>query len=299
MNFSQVTLRIADLTIGVVGSSNQLEALNSDRYSSFRCISSSPDLRITLNDSPCDASDILPPQQNKVFDTGTVWSLYESGNNVSILLRSPGQGGLPYRLATFDRDFRNGEIVTITGSGAATGYADYDPLEFPLSEVLTVCLMARGRGLMVHACGISLEGRGILFPGNSTHGKTTIARLWKGTATILNDDRIILRRSGDRILMYGTPWHGDLSDVSAEGAELGSVNFLFHGKKNRINRVTGAKAVSMLLKRSFLPLWSPAGMEFTLDFCNRLESAVTCNELSFVPDSRVVEFLTCTSHEPS
>ncbi len=293
MSSAQVTLRIADLTIGVVGDSDKLEALNSDRYSSFRCIETSPDLRITLNDAICNASDILLPPEDEVFDTGTVWSLYESGNSISILLRSPGQGGLPYRLATFDKDFRNGEILTISGSGAAVGYTGYDPLEFPLSEVLTVCLMAQGRGLMVHACGISLDGRGILFPGNSTHGKTTIARLWKGTATVLNDDRIILRHSGDRILMYGTPWHGDLSDVSAEGVELSSVNFLFHGNENRISRVTGAKAVSMLLKRSFLPLWSPAGMEFSLDFCSRLESTVPCNELSFFPDSRVVELIRC------
>jgi hypothetical protein len=293
MGSVQVTLRIADLTIGVVGDSNQLEALNSERYDCFRCIETSPDLRITLKDSIYDVSDVLPPPEDKVFDTGTVWSLYESGNSISILLRSPGQGGLPYRLATFDRDLRNGEIVTIAGAGAAVGYTVYDPLEFPLSEVLTVCLMAQGRGLMVHACGISLDGRGILFPGNSTHGKTTIARLWKGSATILNDDRIILRRSGDRILMYGTPWHGDLSDVSAEGAELRSLYFLFHGNENRISRVTGAKAVSMLLKRSFLPLWSPAGMEFSLDFCSRLESTVTCNELSFVPDSSVIELIRC------
>jgi hypothetical protein len=293
MGSAQVTLRIADLSISVAGDAALLEALTSDRYSSFRCIEASPDLRISLRDSLRDLSITLPPPEDMVFDSGTVWSLYESGNRISILLRSPVEGGLPYRLATFDKGLRNGEIATISGSGAATACNGYDPMEFPLSEVLTVCLLARGRGLMVHACGISLDGRGILFPGNSTDGKTTMARLWQDSASILNDDRIILRPSRGRILMYGTPWHGDLTDVSAEGAELGSLYFLSHGDENRAVRVTGAKAVSMLLKRSFLPLWSPDGMDFSLDFCCSLESSVRCSELSFVPDDRVVDYIRC------
>jgi hypothetical protein len=148
---------------------------------------------------------------------------------------------------------------------------------------------------MVHACGISLDGRGLLFAGNSTDGKSTIAGLWKESARILNDDRIILRRTDEGIRMYGTPWHGDISDVSAGGAELEAVYFLSHGSANLIENESGAGAMSKLLKRSFLPLWSREGMDFSLDFCSYLVSTVPCSTLAFVPDSSVIELLKCRS----
>jgi len=260
----------------------------------FQYSDDDPDIRIVLHQVPLDFTSSIPRHEEMLFDSGTVWSLFGSEDGISILLRSPVRDRLPYRLATFDRDLSCGEIFTIEGSDSAAAEQDYDPLEFPLSEILTVCLLAQGRGLMVHACGIISEGIGLLFPGNSTDGKTTIARLWKSAgATVLNDDRIVLRFAGDGFRMYGTPWHGDLSDVSAEGTRLTSVSFLSHGNENRFEKTEGADAVSMLLKRSFLPLWSPEGMDFTLDFVCNLENTVPFRRLSFIPDSSVVEFVRC------
>jgi len=270
MNSERVTLRIADLAISVTGDKDQLKTLNSERYMSFHCIDEDPDLCLNLRTSTLNSTELLPKPEDMLFDSGTVWSLFDSGEKVSILLRSPVEGRLPYRLATFDRHLTSGEIITVAGSEGAASERGYDPLEFPLSEILTVCLLARNRGLMVHASGIISNGIGYLFPGNSTDGKSTIAQIWKESgSTVLNDDRIILLYSESGFRMYGTPWHGDLSDVSAEGTTLRSVNFLSHGEVNRIESVTGAEAVSMLLKRSFLPLWSPEGMGFTLDFVSR------------------------------
>jgi len=294
MTADQVTLKIADFTFCISGSGSSLQSLRSARYRDFLCSDRNPDIRITLEDSFRDISDISLPDEESVFDSGTVWRLYESPRSVSLVLRSPVGGPLPYRVAVFNRDLTNGEIVNIAGSDAESeDRSQYDPLEFPLSEVLTVYLLSMGKGLMIHACGISDNGRGLLFPGNSTDGKTTIAMQWRGSAKVLNDDRIILRPSAKGFLMYGTPWHGDLSDVSAEGVILESVNFLRHGDVNVSTEVTGAKAVSMLLRRSFLPLWSTSGMEFSLDLCRKLESSVPFHELHFVPDERIVDYIRC------
>ena len=46
--------------------------------------------------------------------------------------------------------------------------------------------------------------RGFLFAANSTHGKSTTARLWRDQATVLNDDRIVLRRREGRRAERGT-----------------------------------------------------------------------------------------------
>lgn len=294
MTVDQVTLKIADFTIRISGKSSSLQSLRSARYSDFLCSDPEPDMRITIRDSLRDISEISLPDKDSIFDSGTVWRLYESSDAVSLVLRSPVGGELPYRVAVFDRDLTSGEIASIAGSDAeAEDRSQYDPLEFPLSEVMMVYLLSMGHGLMIHACGISDSGRGLLFPGNSTDGKTTMALQWKDSAKVLNDDRIILRPSEKGFLMYGTPWHGDLSDVSAEGVVLESVNFLRHGDMNASERIAGAKAASMLLRRSFLPLWSSAGMEFSLDLCSKLENSVPFHEIHFVPDERVVDYIRC------
>jgi len=82
-----------------------------------------------------------------------------------------------------------------------------------------VCLLSQNRGLLVHAFGVDDGGRGLLFAGNSTHGKSATACLWKDRAAVLNDDRI---------WMYGTPWHGDYDGVAPHGVPLEKLIFLHH-----------------------------------------------------------------------
>lgn len=227
--------------------------------------------------------------EDRVFDSQMVWSLYRVHGRKVVALRSPVFGPLPYRLAVFDGDLRRGEI-----SSALPERPDGrlpNPLGYPLSEVLMICLLAQGRGLMVHACGILDRGKGYLFAGNSTHGKTTMARLWKNHSIVLNDDRIVLRERDGRFWMYGTPWHGEYTGVSPEGVPVEKVFFLRHAESNSVERKNEIAAASMLLTRSFPPLWDAEGMRFTLDFCAQFVNAVPCYELGFVPSERIIQFV--------
>jgi len=291
---TDIGLSIGGFSFLVRGSSIRTSRLSRGRYAEFRHAVTTPDIVIELLEEPVSAEDLPAFGDNISFDSGTVWRLLESDGTRHILLSSPAGDGIPYRIATFQADCSRCVIASVAGSGAdGEDPADYDPLEFPLSEILMVCLLSAGKGLMVHACGVSDEGRGFLFPGNSTNGKTTMARQWRDFAAVLNDDRIILRQADEGFIMYGTPWHGDLSDVSAQGVRLSSVDFLHHGDCNRSRRLGGAEAVSMLLKRSFLPLWDRKGMEFTLDFCSRIAASVPFYSLDFLPDRSIVRFLRC------
>ena len=146
---------------------------------------------------------------------------------------------------------------------------------------------------MSHACGIDDEGRGYLFAGNSTHGKTTMARQWKGQATVLNDDRIVIREREGQYWIYGTPWHGELDQVAPHGVPLEKIFFLNHGAENTASQVAGVTAASKLLARAFPPLWDEAGMEFTLGFCDDLVASVPCYELDFVPRGEIVDYVRC------
>ena len=91
--------------------------------------------------------------------------------------------------------------------------------------------------------------------------------------------------------MYGTPWHGDFKELSLKGLPIRKIFFLRHSEQNSAVPRKGAEAVSMLLTRSFPPLWDKKGMEFTLKFCAELAKKVPCYELGFVPDESVLDFL--------
>lgn len=235
-----------------------------------------------------------PPEgTTEVFDSQTHWRLFEDADRVIVELTS-AEATRPYRMAVLNSDLRSGDIYNaqIARKQATDGLLP-DPLDYPLGQLMMVMLLSRGRGLMVHASGVDDNGSGLLFAGNSTDGKTTIAKLWNPTARVLNDDRIVIRRNGDRFWMYGTPWHGDFHKVAPYGLPIEKIFFLSHGPANKTEPVAGARAASCILTRSFAPFWSPDGMAFTLDLCRDLVDSVECCNLAFRPDPRVVDFVRC------
>lgn len=236
--------------------------------------------------------DISLADAEKVFDSKMLWGLYKIGNR-HVFMVSDGVPRRVIRIAVFNEDFRHGDVFSLL-DGCDLQRKDLpNPLEFPLSEVLMVCLLAKGRGLMVHACGICDNGRGYLFAGNSAHGKSTLANLWKEEAMVLNDDRIILRLRKGRFWMYGTPWHGDYNGVSPQGVPLDKIFFLRHAENNSADPKKGVSASAMILARCFPPLWDPEGMRYTLDFCSQLAEEVPCYELGVVPDRHILDFVRC------
>ncbi len=231
-------------------------------------------------------------RKNRIFDSETVWSLYQVGEKMVLTLQAPAAGPDPYQMVVFDRDFRKGNVYHCLPVSKDSGDMLLSSLlGFPLFEVIMVCVLSRGFGFMVHACGIDDQGKGILFAGNSTHGKSTMARLWEHRATILNDDRIILRLINGQFWMFGTPFHGDYKDTSPHGAPIDKNFFLRHAQSNHIIQINGASAVSMIMTRCFPPLWDAEGMDFTLDMCAKLTDQITCFELGFIPDRNIVGFV--------
>jgi hypothetical protein len=287
---NRVVVEIAGVVVAICSDRLEATVQLGNSYRDFFC-DGEPEITLHLQ------YEGLPPialrDEDRVFDSETVWRLFRIGGRNAIVLGAYDSGLPPYQIALFDDEIRRVEVYS-EPVRRPDGMLP-DPLGYLLSQVLMVCLLARARGLMVHACGIDDGGRGYLFAGNSTHGKSTMARLWAGRAAVLNDDRIVLRRREGRFWMYGTPWHGDYTAVSPAGVPLEKLFFLRHADRNRAQRVEPVTAASMLLSRCFLPLWDATGMEYTLDFCAGLAEAVPCYELGFVPDEDVMDFVRCVS----
>jgi len=245
--------------------------------------------------------------EDKLFDvseSGGVWTLYRSKENYELTLTSPVFGPEPYRLAVFDTDFSHGDLyirshVVYEEVKRENGELSCcDPVEYPLDEVIFVNLLSRGRGVDLHACGVKTGDKGIIFSGVSGAGKSTIAELWKKKEVdLLSDDRIIVRRTDDHLMMYGTPWHGDAGVSLPEKAPLKAVYFLEQSEENRAVPLQAADAAFRLMVRSFPTYYSREGMEFTLGLVSEIAQEVPCYALQFTPDERAID--TVLSHVES
>ena len=283
-------IQVADIVISVSCSRPQQDILFPDSSKSF---TSDLPPQLTIHTSFNDLPDLDLSIAGRIFYSATVWSLFQFGRKKVLLLGASSFDAHPDGFAIFDSDFKDVQLFK-KGERLTNGLLP-DPLQYPLGEVLMICMLAKNRGLMVHACGIDDDGRGYLFAGNSTHGKSTLARLWKDRATILNDDRIILRKRDGRFWMYGTPWHGDFNGVSPNGVPLEKIFFLRHAPGNAAHQTNGASGASMLLSRSFPPLWDKPGMRFTLDFSDQLIESIPFYVLDFVPDQSIIDYIRCVN----
>jgi hypothetical protein len=249
-----------------------------------------PDVRIRV------ARDVLTEVDagQKIFDSGSVWRLFDDRSMYRIRFRSDRLGPVPYKEARFTKDFTEGDVRL------HRPYFDdaepVNPLEYPLDELLMVHLLSQGRGAEIHACGlVDAFGQGHLFVGHSGAGKTTMARLWESPGvTILSDDRVVLRRNDGEIWMYGTPWHGEAGFAAPQSARLSRIYFLRHaesGEGAALDRLTGADVVAKLFTRCFVPFYHPGALEFALEFLEGVALSVPAYALTFEPERSAVEFI--------
>jgi hypothetical protein len=227
-----------------------------------------------------------PPRGALLFESGAVWRMYAEGDGVRIECQTDVVGKTPYSVATFDRDFTRGTIrVSLT--------RPFNPLEYPLDEVLMANLLGRGRGVELHSCGvIDHAGRGHLFVGQSGAGKTTVARMWGDDAReIVSDDRVIVREEDGLLWMHGTPWHGEAKLASTSRAPLAAVYLLAQAKENELRELPPAVAVARLFGCTFPPFHNAEAIAFTMSMLERIVSRVPVRELRFTLDRAALELI--------
>jgi hypothetical protein len=166
-----------------------------------------------------------------------------------------------------------------------------DPFFGPTLELLMINYLARGHGVVIHACGVEYDGKGLLFAGESGAGKSTLANLWnlETGATVLSDDRSLVREIDGELRVYGTPWHGEAKFGVPQGVKLEQIFFLRQGPSSTLRSLSNTETVIQLLQCAFPPFWQAAGMDFTLEFFEKLTGRISCQELAFIPDQSAVE----------
>jgi hypothetical protein len=161
---------------------------------------------------------------------------------------------------------------------------------YPLDQILTMYLLG-DRGLILHAAGAIVGGRGVAFAGVSGAGKSTLTSLAAerpGWAP-LSDDRVIVRTGGVAPRLWGTPWSGEGRVAEHRCAEMAWLLFLEQGANHEIRALTPAQALPRLFQTASLPWFDPEHIGTALAACESLVQAIPCAVLTFRPEIGAIE----------
>lgn len=164
-----------------------------------------------------------------------------------------------------------------------------EPLLFPMGPILFHYATLQGDSVMMHSSCIFDGEKGRLFSGFSGAGKSTISSLWVNSgATMINDDRVIIRREKEVYYVYNTPMY--YADVPKR-TRLDAVYLISHSPVNKMKQRTGALAVTGIMAFSIQNNYDARFVQHHLAFFSEMCQSVPVYDLGFVPDESVVRFV--------
>lgn len=226
-----------------------------------------------------------------------LWRLYQYGKQHVVVAtltseeKPDGDG-----VAFFSEGYLHADVYFHPGLSDLTTEIDYrlNPFMQPFGVIMLEALLADNKGALFHATGVDDGGKGYLFLGESTAGKSTMARLWdEAGLRVLTDERVAVRKQNGRYLLYGTPWPSDYPVVSPDPVPLERIFFLRHAPQNNAQVCDAKNAAVQLIDQGYLPIWDFDRMERFLATYTDIANTIPAYDLGFVPDAEIIDFVRC------
>lgn len=301
---SEVRLKIADIIIQIKSrfglaqpTREEREFFHSERFDNFFYKGrGDPDIHIKVNivDTFPGVIRARPLFITSHFENNEEnWRLLKKGG--SYIYKSPlkDKRQVMFINKTFDKV--SAYLLNGKDRGGLWGISEiiYDFLQVLLINYLAL----HRKGIFIHSTGLKdTDAEGLLFAGESGAGKSTTSRLWHkySRAMVLNDDRMIVRKYGNKFLIYGSCWHGDFNDYldsRIESAPLRRLFFIRHARRNTVRRVSAKEAFNLLYPNLFPTFWDREGLENIVSFAQDIVTTVPCYRLGFVNNRKIIPFV--------
>ncbi len=220
-----------------------------------------------------------------------LWRLYET--EAGLLLESlDTKTHQPCSRSLITKDFSRVDVWTLGEEvGSVRGWVPMKVFN-PLVEVCLLTKLAREGGLLLHGAGVLSCKGGHVFTGASGTGKSTLSGFFDDRgASVLSDERVIIRKSGDAFVVHGTPWVGSGAYAKNESGLMTELFCIRHGPQHHTETMSPSAVLSFMLPQCFLPHWDRAAMESTLALLSDLVLHVPCKSLTFAKHPDVVDYV--------
>ena len=175
--------------------------------------------------------------------------------------------------------------------------SEINPLPYPIDGLVLYFLTSLKGDIMIHGSGVVCDGRGWIFTGKSGSGKTTMAKIFDSSGDrVIHDDRLILVKEGAGWRMHSTPVY---RNDEPRSAEVDHLRIISHGNSNITAPLTGAEAASLILANCIQQNWDREASARLISSVAELASSVKVSRLSFLPDSRVRDYLMARENAPA
>lgn len=158
-------------------------------------------------------------------------------------------------------------------------------------------ILLENQAMILHASLIKVmigqREVGVLFTGVSGIGKSTQAELWQQYehAAILNGDRAVLRKKGNRWYGYGSPYAGSSNIYRNEGVPICAVVALEQAVTNECFRLRIQDAFKKIYAGLTINTWNPQFVEQILEWNTDVCMNVPVFTLRCRPEKEAVEVL--------
>lgn len=183
-------------------------------------------------------------------------------------------------VAKFSEDYDSGDIFHKFSEYYLNGNVHSLTL-FNNDQLYIAQLLAHRSGLYLHSSGVAINGKGILFVGHSSAGKSTIIRKLMSSKipelNVLCDDRNIVRKYDGGFRIHGTWNHGSIPTVSPSTAPLELIFILEKSVENSINLIMDKKQIrNQLIAHLVKGFTTPRWWDQNLLLVNQMANSVPC-----------------------
>jgi len=228
-------------------------------------------------------------QEDVLFDASegenTLYRVFrKDASTLGYLLYDQSQNGVIQQVLYVDSTGKQGTIHCLPDKANR-----FDVLKFPLGPILLYYLSVKNNAILIHASGVFDGNHGRLFTGFSGFGKSTMAGLWHAAGhQIINDDRLIVRKSGNRYWMHNTPM--PYQDVP-KSAPLDTIHLIRHAPKHSLQRLTGAKAIANVMAFCIQNNFEASLIINNVTTVAAIAGIVPIYQTGFLPEPSVVTYI--------
>ncbi len=184
-------------------------------------------------------------------------------------------------------------VIEANADGVVSAWFEGLPARHSVETMLRLALsvaLPRAGGLLLHSSGVILNGRAILFSGESGAGKSTIAGLLAPRQK-LGDDLTAVRPVGGRFYAHATPFAGEAEPAADGAAPLGALCFLVQSDNHALHPLTRSDALRRVMRNLLAYVAERDGAARTLAAAAALVAAVPVYVLEFARDAGVAAVL--------